>query len=205
MCVFALLPVWYYNLGLIFLSYSLWLYSAFSMVRGHEETSTSQVRRIRGPSRATPSTSSIISSFSMEELRSYCQIPSDIDFLLSDRSAEPTLGQENNTVYFTWEQLAVGLRFSLSSLVKKFLHFTRAPPSRIHPNVLDSDWMLCIEFSISVGHFLGGGLFYLYFEVGAWRSAIHVGAQPSVIVRYWTFRFAQDRGEGRDPGQGTLV
>ena len=39
-------------------------------------------------------------------------------------------------VYFTWEQLEAGLHFSISSLVKQFLHFSRAPPSLIHPNVI---------------------------------------------------------------------
>ena len=138
MCVLTL-PVWYNGLGLIFLSYSLWLLFACRMARGQEETSTSQARRRKGPSRGAPSVSSIISSLSMEELSSYCQIPSDIYFELSDGPAEPTLGQENNTVYFTREQLAVGLCFPVSSLVKQFLHFTRAPPSRIHPNVI---WIL---------------------------------------------------------------
>ena len=40
--------------------------------RGQEETSTSQAGRRRGNGRDTPSASSIISSLSMEELKSYC-------------------------------------------------------------------------------------------------------------------------------------
>ena len=83
-----------------------------------------------------PSVSSIISSLSMEELRAYCQIPHDIDFELPDGSAEAPMDQENSIVYFTREQLVVGLRFPVSSLVKQFLHFTRAPPTLIHPNVI---------------------------------------------------------------------
>ena len=39
-------------------------------------------------------------------------------------------------MYFTWEQLVVGLRFPISSLVKQFLHFSRVPPALIHPNVI---------------------------------------------------------------------
>ena len=54
------------------------------MEKGQEETSTSQARRRRGPSRDMPSASSLISSLSIEELRSYCQIPNNIDFELSD-------------------------------------------------------------------------------------------------------------------------
>ena len=56
------------------LSSVLLLLSACSIARGHEETSTSQVGHRRGPGRDTSSVSSIISSLSMEELRSSCHI-----------------------------------------------------------------------------------------------------------------------------------
>ena len=72
MCVLSYLPDWYYGMELIPLSSVLLLLSACSMARSHEETSTSQARRRRGPGRDTPSTSNIISSLSMEELKSYC-------------------------------------------------------------------------------------------------------------------------------------
>ena len=39
-------------------------------------------------------------------------------------------------VYFTREQLVAGLRFPISSIVKQFIHFTRAPPALIHPNAI---------------------------------------------------------------------
>ena len=110
--------------------------SAYSMARGQEETFTSQAGRRRGPSRESRSTSSIISSLSIDEVRSYCQIPEDIDFNLLDSPAESTMGEEYNAVFFTWEHLVVGLRFPVSSLVKQFLLFTRAPPAYIHPNVI---------------------------------------------------------------------
>ena len=76
------------------------------MGRGQEETSTSQVgrrRRRRGPSQDTPSASSIIFSLSMEELKSYCQIPNNIDFESSDGPAEPPIDEEESVVYFTQE------------------------------------------------------------------------------------------------------
>ena len=73
----------------------------------------------------------------MEELRSYYQILDNIDFELSDGPIEPTVDEEGNVVYFTWEQLAVGLRFPISSLVKQFLHFSGAPPS--YPSECHSD------------------------------------------------------------------
>ena len=106
------------------------------MARGQEETSISQPSRKRGPTQGMPSTSSIISSLSMEELRAYCHIPNDIDVVLSEGSVENTMGYEYNVVFFTREQLAARLRFPVSSLLKQFLYFTIAPPALIHPNVI---------------------------------------------------------------------
>ena len=136
MCVLAPLLVWYYGMELIPLSSALLLLFACSMAIGQEETSTSQVGRRRGPRRDTPFASSLISSLSMEELRSYCQIPNNIDFGLLDGPAESTIDEEDSIMYFTREQLTAGLRFPISSLVKQFLHFSRAPPALIHLNVI---------------------------------------------------------------------
>ena len=72
----------------------------------------------------------------MEELRAYFEIPDDIDVVLSKGLAENTVGEEYNAVFFTRGQLASGLHFPMLSLVKQFLHFTRAPPALIHPNVI---------------------------------------------------------------------
>ena len=107
-----------YGMELIPLSSALLLLSACSMARGKEETSTSQARRRRGPCRDMPSTSNLISHLSIEELRSYCQIPNNIDFELPDAPAESTIDEEDSVVYFTREQLTVGLHFPISSLVK---------------------------------------------------------------------------------------
>ena len=104
-------------------------------MRGQEETSTSG--RPGGRLQATPSASSIISSLTMEELMSYYEVPDNIDLRLMERADESTLGREHNGVFFfTLEHLAVGLRFLVPALVKRFLHFTRAPPTLIHPNVV---------------------------------------------------------------------
>ena len=105
------------------------------MVRSQEVTSTSQAGPRRGPRRESPSASSIISSLSIDEVRSYCQIPEDIDFELSEGLAGSAMG-EDNAVFFTREQLAAGLCFPVSSLVKQFLHFTRASPAYVHPNFI---------------------------------------------------------------------
>ena len=83
------------------LSSVLLLLSACSMARGQEETSTSQAKRRRGPGWDMPSSSSIISSLSMEELRSCCQIPDNIDFELSNGPAKSTTGDRDSAVCFT--------------------------------------------------------------------------------------------------------
>ena len=89
-----------------------------------------------GRLRATPSASSIISSLKMEELMAYCEVPDDIDLRLMERADDSTLSGEHNGVFFTREHLAVGSRFLVPAIVKQFLHFTRAPPTLIHPNVI---------------------------------------------------------------------
>ena len=104
------------------------------MARGQEETSTSG--RPGGCTRATPSASSIISSLTMEELMRYCEVLNNINFWLVDRPDESILSGEHNSVFFTLEHLVVGLRFPVLAIVKQFLHFTRAPPALIHPNVI---------------------------------------------------------------------
>ena len=71
------------------------------MARGQEATSTSQVGRKRKPTRGTPSTSSIISSLPMEELRVYCDVPDNIDLKSMEELDESTLGGEHNAVFFT--------------------------------------------------------------------------------------------------------
>ena len=105
------------------------------MARGQEETSTSQVGHKRGTPWESPTTSSLVADMSIKELRSFCQVPIYISLELSDGEVVSIVGGADNVVYFTWEQFVVKLRFPISSLVKQFLHFTRAPPVLIHPNV----------------------------------------------------------------------
>ena len=75
--------------------------SACRKARGQEKTSTSQAGHKRGPTQGTPSTRSIISSLSMEELRTYCEIPDDIDIMLLHGPAQNTIVGEDNAVFFT--------------------------------------------------------------------------------------------------------
>ena len=104
-------------------------------MRGQEETSTSQVAHWKGFSPESPTTSNLVSSMFMEELRSFCQIPDGISLELSDGPALSIIGWADNAVYFTREQFVARLHFLVTSLVKQFLHITRAPPTLIHLNV----------------------------------------------------------------------
>ena len=73
---------------------------------------------------------------SLEELRSFCQIPDSISLEVSDGSAVSTIGEADSAVYFTRKQFEAGLRFPVSSLVKQFLHVSRAPLALNHPNAI---------------------------------------------------------------------
>ena len=104
------------------------------MTGGREETSTSG--RPGGHPRAKPSVTNVIASLTMEELKEYCEVPDDIDLRLMERADDSMLGGEHNGVFFTREHLAAELRFPVPAIVKQFLHFTQAPPTLIHPNVI---------------------------------------------------------------------
>ena len=105
------------------------------MARGHEEASTSQAGRKRGTPWETPMVSSLVAAMSVEDLRPFIQVPSPIRFKVSNDTTSSTMGAADNAVYFTREQFFAGLCLPVCSLVKQFLHFTRAPPAFVHPNV----------------------------------------------------------------------
>ena len=66
------------------------------MTRGEEETSTRQASRRRGPARGARSASHIVSSLIMEELKTYCEVPDNIDLRLMDKMDKSTTGGEHN-------------------------------------------------------------------------------------------------------------
>ena len=77
-----------------------------------------------------------MASMFMEELRSFCRVSEGISLELSDGSTFSTMGQADNVVFFTSEQFATRLHFPVSSLVKQFMHVSRAPPALIHLNFI---------------------------------------------------------------------
>ena len=112
----------------------LFFLSACRMARGHEEVLTSQAGHRRGTPREMPTASSLVTVMFAEELRLYSQIPTEISLEMSDGATTSIFGEANNVVYFTREQFVARLRLPIPSLVKPFLHFTRAPSTLIHPN-----------------------------------------------------------------------
>ena len=121
----------------------------------------------------------------MEELRSYCHIPNNIDFELPDGQVESTIGEEDGAVYFTREQLAVGLHFPVSSLIMQFLHFSGAPPALVHPNIIQiltecSVLNLLYQLDIS----LVKVFVYLHNEASAWRPTIPIGSESPTASCY---------------------
>ena len=88
------------------------------MTRGEEEASTSRVERRRGALLGIAHYKQFVAAMSVEELRSFCQVPTDVSLELLDGVVVSTVGWADNTVYFTREQFATRLRFPISSLVK---------------------------------------------------------------------------------------
>ena len=71
------------------------------MLRGHEEASTSHAGRKRGTPRETPTESSLVTSMSTEDLRSFRQVLVAIRLEMLDGATTSTMGATDNVVYFT--------------------------------------------------------------------------------------------------------
>ena len=119
----------------LLLSFFLFCLFAYRMARGYEEVSSSKVGRRRGTLGEKPIASSLVAAMSTEELRLYSQVYAEISLEMSDGPAASTVREAHNAIYFTQEQFAVGLHFLVPSLLKQFLHFTRAPLALVHSNV----------------------------------------------------------------------
>ena len=74
---------------------------AYRMARGHEETSTNQAGRKRGTSRETPTVSNLVATMSIDELRSFSQVPADIKLEVADGTVALPIGRTDNATYFT--------------------------------------------------------------------------------------------------------
>ena len=97
-----------------------------------------------------------------------------------ERADDSMLGGEHNGVFFTREHLATGLRFPVPAKVKQFLHFTRAPPAFIHPNVIRILIGSCVlnhlyQLDLSLVDF-----HYLLPEHRVGGPDVHVNSEPSI-------------------------
>ena len=115
-----------------------------------------------------PTTSNLVAAMSVEELRSFSQVPADIRLKVADGLTTPTIEGANNVVYFTREKFAAGLRFLIPSLVKQFLHFTGASLALLHPNVFQILMGCSVLNLLYQLDFSGRDLFYVYFEAWVW-------------------------------------
>ena len=125
---------WFFSLSFLLLYRPLvdpfFFLFAYRMARGHE----GGFDHLDIP-RETPTASSLVAAMSVEEPRLYSQIPIEISLETLDYAATSTVREAGNAIYFTREQFTAGLHLPVPLLVKRFLHFTRAPPVLIHPNV----------------------------------------------------------------------
>ena len=71
------------------------------MTRGHKEASTSQAGRKRGTPLETSKVRSLVAAMSVEDLRSFRQVPAAIKLEVSDSSTTSITGAIDNAVYFT--------------------------------------------------------------------------------------------------------
>ena len=152
------------------------------MARGQEETSISG--RPGGRLRATPSTSSIILSLTMDELMAYCEVPDSIDLRLMERTDESTLGGEHNGVIFTRVHLAAELHFPMVALVKQFLHFILAPLVLIHPNVIRILIGCCVLnhlYQLDLSLFELCIIYFLRVGQGGWMSMSVLNPRLQVV------------------------
>ena len=62
--------------------------------------------------------SNLVAAMSIEDLRSFRQVPAAIRLEVSDDTATSTIGETYNDVYFTRGQFAGGVCFPIPSLVK---------------------------------------------------------------------------------------
>ena len=96
-----------------------------------------------------------------------------------DRTDESNLGGEHNGVFFTRENLAVGLRFPVPALLKQFLHFSLLPSALIHPQRHSYfDGVLRVEPPIPTRPLIGRAVYNLFSETRAGRPDVYVGSEP---------------------------
>ena len=151
------------------------------MARGEEETSTSQAGRIRGPARKARSASHIVSSLTMEELRTYYEIPDNIDLKLIDKLDESTLGGRTQCRVFYLRTTCGRTSFFSACPCQTVFAFHQDP---------DSNRMQCSEYLIPARPFIGRDLLCLYFDSKVRGSDVYVNPGFLAAVCERTPRFS---------------
>lgn len=70
------------------------------------------------------------------EFREHFLIPNRVSVQLLEGNAVSTEKFRDNAICFSKGQFSAGLRLPLPYLFKQFLHYTRIPPTFLHPNVV---------------------------------------------------------------------
>ena len=73
---------------------------------------------------------------SEQEFRDCFGIPNEVSIRLLEGNVVSTTKSGDRSICFTKEQFNAGLHLPLPSLFKQFLHYTKIPPTLIHPNVV---------------------------------------------------------------------
>lgn len=71
-----------------------------------------------------------------QEFRVRFGVPNGVSLQLLEGDVVSTAKSGDNSICFTKEQFNAGLRLPLPSLFKQFLHYTKIPPTLIHPNAV---------------------------------------------------------------------
>ena len=159
-----------------FFPFFLFYIFSYRMERGHKEVLTNQARCRRGTPRETPTTSSLVSTMSIEELRLYSKISTEISPKTLDSATTSIVGEAGNVVYFTWEQFASRLHLP-HSIVGEAVPSFHLGTSYTHTSEHFSnfDGLQCTELSLPTGYLVGGDMFCLHFEGWDWGPPVHVG------------------------------
>ena len=127
----------------------------------------------------------------MEELRTYCKIPDDIDLKLMDKPDESTLGGEHNSVFFYPKATCCRALFPCARHCQTIfaLHQGVPDPYSSQRN-LDSYRMQCSELLIPDQPFIGRDLFRLLSGIRERGPDVLVDTGLPDAVREWAPRFS---------------
>lgn len=78
----------------------------------------------------------LVEELPKQEFQARFHILNSITIQLLDKEALTKNGLLQDLIYFTKEQFVVAVHFPILFFLKQFLHFSKIPPTYIHPNVI---------------------------------------------------------------------